>query len=151
MMTSQTREAIKEKLDETDRLSQDYQKRATVTRCWHRCISVFLVLDVIVEVIGELFFELFPEFADRIEKEIFRIIMIDIFGLAVAVDLLGNFTSKVETLNVANMKCSIVKIKLAALSDDENLSDDEVQRKLGELARRVAVIDQWVKNNTAWF
>ena len=151
MMTSQTRKAIKEKLYETDRRSQDYQKRACCYSCWHRCISVFLVLDVIAEVIGELLFGFSSEFVNCFDKEIFRIIMIEIFGLALAVDLLWNFISKAETLAVANMECSIVKIKLEALSDDENLSDDEVQQKLGELAQRVTVINQWVKNNTAWF
>ena len=160
MMTSQTREAIKEKLDETDRLSQDYQKRAGEYWKKQKFINLSLLSGIIFEVV--LVFtapivDLEPKYLlDMIEKgdDLKLLLIVSEFIIAVFLgfttyrNFVSGYIRKMEIHDFISMQYGLVAVELKALSDDENLSDDEVQRKLGELARRVTVITQWVKNNT---
>ena len=153
-MTSQTREAIKEKLDETDRLVQEYKEHAVKFWRGHKWIRRFLFLEIISE------FGLLLAYGHNCdscgdsgsgwvyELEIGILFML---GVTFLWDFFSNYTRKAEIFDIGNMECRLVKVDLNALLDEiENLRDDEVLRKRVELERRVNEVTKWVQDKTAY-
>ena len=80
--------------------------------------------------------------------------ILETFGLVVFIILAGTIfwgfvydhTRKAEIFEIGNMECRLVKVDLRALFDEiENLRDDEVLRKHGELERKVNEVAKWVQ------
>ena len=168
MMTSQTRKAIKEKLDETERLSQDYKRRAGEYWREQRFINLILRSGIIFEVvvvftahIVDLNVDLKPKYLlDMIEKGdelkllliVFEFIIVVFLGFTTYWNFVSGYIRKAEIRDSISMQYGLVAAELKALLHDiENLSDDdEVQRKLGELARRETAVTEWAEEATMW-
>ena len=67
-------------------------------------------------------------------------------GVTFLWDFFSNYTRKAEIHDIISMQYGLVKFELKALLDGiKNLSDDEVRRKCGELARRETAVTEWAK------
>ena len=162
MMTSQTRNIVKKTYRDTAWWVRCYKKLAEKQWFWHRLIRVILLSEIIIEfgTLGGGYFIIAKNSRGDSSGDNILLIgyILETFGLVVFIILAGtifwgfvyNHTRKAEIFEIGNMECRLVKGELKALFDEiENLSDDEVLRKRGELARRVTEVTKWVQANTA--
>ena len=111
-------------------------------------IRTALFSEVISEFVLLLVFQNANKSYDVLKYEL-EIGILVVLGATLLWDFFFNYTRKAEVFDIANMEYRLVKVKLEALLDEiENLSDDEVQRKHGELARKVTEVTKWVKEAT---
>ncbi len=82
---------------------------------------------------------------------VFEFIIAVFLGLTTYRNFVSRYIRKAEIRDSISMQYGLVAAELKALLHDiENFSDDEVQRKLGELARRETAVTEWAEEATMW-
>ena len=158
MMTSQTRNIVKKTYHDTAWWVGRYKKLAKEQWRWHRRIRIFLIFDIID--VGALEGLIAGEHSSyyyytcdsgsvcHTLEAVGFVVFIILTGI-VFYGFVSNYTRKAEIFEIANMECRLMKVELKALLDEiENLRDDEIRRKHGELERKVTEVTKWEKEAT---